>query len=323
MLPAGELVQARSLDPLHTLPLVITPAVAGLDLPDWANSKLPFIETNLLKHGALLFRGFDVNTSFAFERFSRIVCPELMMENGEHHRISISGKIYTPVSYPADKQLLWHNENSFNHSWPLCILFYCSQPASEGGETPVVDSRRVFQMIAPEVSREFTEKKVMYLRNYGDGVGLDWQVVFQTTSRAEVEDYCRKNRFEFEWKSGNRLRTTCVRPAIVKHPQTAEISWFNQAQHWHISCLEEAVRESLLSAFSSEDLPRNCFYGDGSPIEDSTMNHILEVYRNLEVTFQWEPADILLLDNVLTAHARNPFTGRRKLFVAMGNATTY
>ena len=322
-LPEGDLVHARLLDPSHTLPLVITPAVAGLDLAEWARSSLPFIETNLLKHGALLFRNFDVDTPSAFERFARAVCPELIVENGEHPRTTVTGKIYTPVFYPADKQLLWHNENSFNHSWPLCILFCCSQPALEGGETPIVDSREVFRMIDPEVKQEFIEKKVMYRRNYGEGVGLTWQTVFQTTSRTEVENHCKRNHFEFEWKSGDRLRTSCVRPAILNHPQTAEVSWFNQAQHWHISCLEEVVRESLLSAFATEDLPRNCFYGDGSEIDESAMNHILEVYRKLDVTFQWQQSDTLLLDNVLTAHARNPFTGQRKLFIAMGNATTY
>src|SRR5207248_4368290 len=100
------------------------------------------------------------------------------------------------------KRLLWHNENSFNHNWPMHIFFCCAQPAARGGETPLVDSRRVYEMIDPEIRRRFSEKKVMYLRNYGDGLGLHWRDVFQTTSRAEVEAYCWANFFEFEWKEG-------------------------------------------------------------------------------------------------------------------------
>ena len=322
-LPEGELIATELLSPQHTLPLIIRPVTNELDLLSWASSNLPFIEAELLKHGALLFRDFDVATASDFERFARIVCKDLIAENGEHPRASISGKVYTPVFYPADKKVLWHNENSFNLSWPLHILFCCSQPAREGGETPLADSRKVFELIDLEIRREFIQKRVMYVRNYSDVMGLSWRTVFQTDSRAAVEDHCRRNGFEFEWKSGDRLRTACVRPAIVEHPETGAISWFNQAQHWHISCLEKTVQESLLAAFASDELPRNCLYGDGSPIPHAVMDHILAVYRKLEVTFRWQQKDVLLVDNVLTAHARNPFTGPRKLFVALGNSTSY
>ncbi len=163
----------------------------------------------------------------------------------------------------------------------------------------------------------------MYVRNYGDGLGLDWQTVFQTKNPAELEKKCQQNAIKFEWKSESRLRTFSVRPAVIKHPQTDEISWFNQAQHWHPACLDPITRESLLTSFKPEDLPRNCYYGDGTPIEDSVMEEICGVYQQLEVVFPWQTGDILLLDNILAAHARNPFVGERKLFVAMGEMKSY
>ena len=322
-LPEGDLVATELLSPQHTLPLIISPVAGELELQGWAEANLQFIMASLLKHGALLFRGFDVATAAGFERFARTVCGDPMSTNGEHPRASVSGNIYTPVFYPADKKVLWHNENSFNRSWPLHILFCCNRPALEGGETPLADSRKIFDSIDPEIKREFIQKQVMYVRNYSDGLGLSWQTVFQTNNRAVVEDHCRNNGFEFEWRSGDRLRTTCVRPAIIDHPKTGAVSWFNQAQHWHLSCLDQAVRDSLLAAFDQEDLPRHCFFGDGSEIPDAVMQHILEVYRKLEVAFRWQERDVLLVDNVLTAHARNPFVGPRKLFVALANSTSY
>ena len=78
-----------------------------------------------------------------------------------------------------------------------------------------------------------------------------------------------------------------------------------------------------MSLFAEADLPRNCYYGDGTPIEDSVMAEICEVYQQLEVSFPWQQGDILLLDNLLVAHARNPFFGERKLLVAMGNMTSF
>jgi hypothetical protein len=110
---------------------------------------------------------------------------------------------------------------------------------------------------------------------------------------------------------------------VGKHPRTGELVWFNQAQHWHLSCLDRTTRESLQAVFEEEELPRNCYYGDGSAIEDSVMDEILETYRKLEVTFSWQKWDILMLDNMLSAHGRNPFKGERKLFVAMGEMSAY
>jgi alpha-ketoglutarate-dependent taurine dioxygenase len=322
-LQTQDLIQTETLANSSTLPLIIKPAIDNIDLIDWLETNQDFLCRNLLNYGAILFRGFNIDTPSAFEKFGLAICNELFNENGEHPRETVSGKVYTPVFYPSDRKLLWHNENSFNHRFPLKIIFGCRQPAQQGGETPIVDSRKVFQLISPKIREIFIEKQVMYVRNYGDGLGLDWQTVFQTENQAEVEKKCQQNAIKFEWKSENRLRTFSVRPAIIKHPKTGELSWFNQAQHWHPACLDPITRESLLTSFKPEDLPRNCYYGDGTPIEDSVMEEICGVYQQLEAVFPWQKGDVLLLDNILSAHARNPFVGDRKLFVAMGEMKSY
>lgn len=322
--PQGEVVRTGFLDGPHTtIPLVLEPDIQELDLPDWAKANASMLQTRLLEHGALLFRGFSVNSAQTFERFALAVCRELYSENGEHPRETVSGQVYTPVFYPSDRHLLWHNENSFNATWPTKIIFGCLKPAARGGETPVVDSRKVYQSIDPSIRERFERKGVMYMRNYSEGIGLSWQTVFQTANRAEVEDYCRAHGFTFDWKPNGGFRTRCVRPAAIPHPQTGEMSWFNQAQHWHTSCLDAAVRNALSSMFAEEDLPRQCYYGDGSSIEDSVMDEILRVYRSLEASFPWREGDIILLDNILAAHARNVYEGERKLLVAMGDMSGY
>lgn len=119
------------------------------------------------------------------------------------------------------------------------------------------------------------------------------------------------------------LRTSAVRPAVLRHPGTGQMSWFNQAQHWHLSCLGDQVRASMLATFGPQELPRTCTFGDGGAIPDDAMRHILGVYDELEVSFRWERGDVLMLDNILTAHARNPFRGERKLLVAMGDTIRF
>jgi alpha-ketoglutarate-dependent taurine dioxygenase len=318
-----ELVSIAPLLPGRTLPLLVAPAVAGVDVADWAAGHRELLDRHLLAHGALLFRGFGVEGAAGFERFAAAVCGELYGENPEHQPIGPESPIQTPVAYSPAKKLLWHNENSFNRTWPSRILFCCEVPAAEGGETPIADSREVYRRLPPGIREPFEAKGVRYLRNYSGELGLAWQTVFHTGSRQEVEARCRAEGIEAEWGAGGRLRTRAVRPAVLAHPATGEPCWFNQAQHWHPACLDPATRQSLAGLYGEEDLPRSCSYGDGSPIPDQAMAAILEVYRELEVAFPWQRADVLLLDNVLAAHARNPYSGERRILVALGDPASF
>jgi alpha-ketoglutarate-dependent taurine dioxygenase len=207
------------------------------------------------------------------------------------------------------------------HRWPMKIWFFCVKAAEQGGETPIVDCRQVYELMEPRLRNRFAEKKLMYVRNYTEGLDVNWQTFFNTTDRSVVEDYCRKASIDFEWNNGS-LRTRQICPAVVKHPETGQMVFFNQLQLHHVSCLQPEVRESLLSMVKEENLPRNVYYGDGSPIEDSVVQEIRELYWKLAVSFLWQEGDVLMLNNMLTAHARNPFVGPRKIVVAMGEMMT-
>ena len=321
--PQADPVRMETLRPDSDILLVVQPTVDGLDLADWARGRRDLIEEKLQRHGAILFRGFAVGEPDDFERFARQICPVLYRENGEHVRQNVGGSLYTPTFYPADQQLLWHNENSFNHRWPMKIMFCCMKAPERGGETPIVDSRQVYERIDHEIRQRFEDKQVLYMRNYGRGLGLDWQTVFQTADRSAVEERARQEHLDLEWKADDNLCTRAVRPAVIRHPRTGSPSWFNQAQHWHVSCLDPDTRRSMEEVFAEEDLPRNCYFGDGSAIPDESMSRILEIYRELEVSVPWQKGDVILVDNILAAHGRNPFAGERKILVAMGDMVAF
>jgi len=201
----------------------------------------------------------------------------------------------------------------------MLIWFYCVRAALTGGETPIIDSRTIYQLMEPTIRNRFERKGLKYVRNFTDGLDVSWQHFFQTSDRTVVEEYCRRAKIDFEWRSGNSLRTSQRCPAVVIHPQTGEKVFFNQLQLHHISCLTPAVRDSLLSMMKEEDLPRNVYYGDGLPIEDSVMDYLRDLYSKLAVTFPWQERDVLMLNNMLVAHSRNSFVGERKILVALGN----
>ena len=313
-------VETGLLQPGMTLPLVVRPALAEIDLAAWAEKNLDFIEENLLKHGAILFRDFSVNSVAKFERFVRSVAGE-MLEYREHTspRTRVTRTTYTSTEYPSDERIELHNENSYQRTWPLKFFFYCLTPADSGGATPFADCRKVLSRIGPKIAERFMEKGWMLVRNFGEGLGLSWQDAFYTTSRAEVEEYCRNNSIEFEWRGGDRLRTRQVRPAIARHPRTGEMVWFNHIAFFHVSGLKPDIREMLLSEFKEEELAYNTYYGDGTQIEPEVLEEIREAYTEHRIEFPWHRGDLLMLDNMLVAHGRAPFTGPRKILVAMAD----
>jgi alpha-ketoglutarate-dependent taurine dioxygenase len=314
------LIKTEYLDHGGRTPLVIRPALDGVELVAWAAGNRELIEDRLLDHGALLLRGFAVRSPEEFEQFIKTVSNHLLQYNERSSpRKNVSGNIYTSTDYPADQSIFFHNENSYQSGWPLRIFFFCVTVAEQGGETPIADCRRVLGRISPSIVARFVEKQVMYVRNFGDGFGLPWQTVFQTTDKAAVEQYCLKSGIDCEWKSDDRLRTRQVRPAVARHPRTGERSWFNHAAFFHVSTLDPSIREALLEEFEEDELPSNTYYGDGSRIEPSVLDEIRDAYTQEAVSFPWERHDVLVLDNIYTAHSRSPYKGDRKVLVGMAD----
>jgi alpha-ketoglutarate-dependent taurine dioxygenase len=200
--------------------------------------------------------------------------------------------------------------------------FYCVKAAQEGGETPIVDCRQVYQKLDRRIVENFTHKKLRYTRHFVEGLDVSWQSFFHTSDRSVVEEYCQANSIEFEWAEDGSLRTYQISPGVARHPKTGEMVFFNQVQLHHVSILDPELRRSVASLFCAGDYPRNVYYGDGTPIEDSVVDEILHVYWENAVSFPWQEGDILMLDNMLVAHARNPFKGERKIVVAMAEIMT-
>ena len=311
-------VKESQMDPEQSLPLIMEPAADQVDLADWARNNRDYIAQKLHTHGGILFRGFNLKTPQDFERVAAGVYTELFSEYGDLPREG-AGKIYTSTPYPEDKCILYHNESSHMNRWPTRISFFCVIAAKEGGCSPVVDCRKVYQQLDPEIRQKFEQKGVMYVRNFSDGLDVSWQHFFQTNDRSEVEDTCGKQGFICEWVGADDLRVKQRCRAVLRHPVTGEFSFFNQVQLHHVHCLDRDVRESLLSIFKREDLPRHVYYGDGSEIEDSVMDHVGETYEKNAVRFTWQEGDMISLDNMLAAHARDSFVGPRKIVVALGD----
>jgi len=314
---AGRAAEALTIQ--EGVPLKASPLTPGTSLEQASGAIQELVDHRLEKDGAILFSGFSAPGVEGFQSFAgSFGHPLLSYEFGSTPRSQVTGKgVYTSTEYPAHRSIPLHNEQAYTTDWPMRIWFYCAQAAEQGGETPIADSREVYRRIDPALRRRFSERGLTYVRNYGNGLDLDWQQVFNTDSAEAVEVFCRWQGIDVTWKDDGCLRTAQRCQAVARHPRTSDSVWFNQAHLFHLSALDEEMQAILLETVGEDNLPRNVYYGDGSAIEASALEEVRGVLDECRVVFPWRSGDILMLDNMLMAHAREPFSGSRKVVVAM------
>ncbi|PWC90779.1 hypothetical protein TSH100_01735 [Azospirillum sp. TSH100] len=300
---------------------LIAPPGDGTELIDWTGERVDAIRDLLSERGALLFRGFASTPVDGLERFLRLFSGQLLTYmNQSTPRTQVNGNVYTTTEYPANHTIPQHCEMAYHRDWPMLLAFQCVVPPETGGETPLADMDRVTARIGADRMAKFRDRGVMYVRNYGHGVDLPWQKVFQTDSPAEVEEYCRANGMEFEWKEDGLLRTAHACQGTARHPRTGREVWFNQANLFHVSSLPPNLQEAMIAMFGEDDLPRNAYHNDGSAIDPADLDAVRAAFDAETVAFPWLAGDVLLIDNMRYSHGRNPFTGSRRVVVAMCDA---
>ncbi|MFT4924016.1 MAG: alpha-ketoglutarate-dependent taurine dioxygenase [Phenylobacterium sp.] len=299
------------------LPLLVTP----IDNNSWSycfDEIKQLAEQYLNDIGGLVFRGFAMCDEHQFTQFVNAFGQQLLnYDYASTPRSEVAKGVYTSTEYPAHQVIPLHNEQAYTRSWPQKIWFHCVTAAEQGGETPIADSRKIYQKMDPQVKDKFTKHGLLYVRNYGNGLDLAWQEAFTTSNKSDVERFCDNNQISYLWKADGELQTRQVCQAVAQHPTTKEMVWFNQAHLFHISNLEPVIRETLISIVGEENLPRNVYYGDGSPIEHATLVHIRDILEQCKVSFRWQQGDVMMLDNMLAAHGRSSYKGKRKVVVAM------
>lgn len=297
---------------------VIEPHEPGLDPVAWAVAHRARIDALLVEHAGLLFRGFELHSSSDFEAFAEALHPGLYGAYGDLPKKEGGRNTYRSTPYPEQQMILFHNESAHTGRWPRKQWFFCELPSTVGGATPIVDCREMLEHLPADLVERFERRGLCYLRTFTRRLDVSWQDFYGTDQREEVERRCREAGIAWQWLSDDELQTRTPGPAVIRHPLSGARSFFNQVQLHHPSCLDAQVRRDLIAMVGIERLPRNVLYGDGEPIDDATMLRIGEVYEACAVRFDWLQGDVVMLDNMLAAHARDPYSGPRKIVVAMG-----
>jgi alpha-ketoglutarate-dependent taurine dioxygenase len=272
----------------------------------------------LIGKKALVFRGFLFSRTDLEEILELLLPGRLAYVHGNSPRTKVGDNVYTSTEYPPAFTISMHNEMSYAHQWPGRLAFFCEQAASAGGATPVVDGARWLREVDQQVRDAFAGG-VCYQQNLhgGAGLGRSWQATFETDSRGAVEEFLGGSGATWDWRPDGTLRVRQLRPATTRHPVTGAEVWFNQADQWHPAGLGDETAAALATIMPADELPQSVTYGDGSPIPAEHIAHIRDRGLAAAVDVAWQPGDLLLIENVLVGHGRRPFTGARRVLVAM------
>jgi alpha-ketoglutarate-dependent taurine dioxygenase len=318
--PIPSVIEEQAV-PGQLLPLLIRPGERSVDLLELVSEHRQLIRERLLLHGGVLFRGFSGVTVDTFRQLIVALSGRpLEYQERSSPRHEVGNSIYTSTDYPAKQTIFLHNEQSYNVTWPLHIFFHCAVAAPAGGATPLADCRKVYRRISKNTREKLESEGYCYARHFGGMIGLSWREAFQASQASVVEEYCRANDIDFTWGDNDTLSTRQIRPVMRVHPQTGEATWFNHLTFFNVSLLGQENAEALLS-FGKDQLPNNTYYANGSDLEPAVLAELRSAYLAEQVSFRWRAGDILMLDNMLVAHGRQPFTPPREVVVGMAGPT--
>jgi alpha-ketoglutarate-dependent taurine dioxygenase len=299
---------------------VVAPGVPSLPAArDWLTGHRAALRAALHRFGSLLIRGLPVTGTedFAAVR-DELLDQRVPYREKSTPRSDFGEGVYSSTDMPAMHPIRLHNENSYVLNFPGVLLFGCVIAPDEGGATTVGDSRAVLSTMDPGVRQRFRDRGWALLRNYHPNMSLPWSTAFGTDDRAEVERYFSDALISWRWRTDGGLLTSQRRSAVVTHPDTGEESWFNHVAFWNRYTLEPEMREVLLGSYGDDGLPYDTAYGDGEPVPQDEIDHLNEVYDRVQRRDSYRPGDLLMVDNMLSCHGREPYRGDRKILVAMG-----
>ncbi len=295
-------------------------AEAAGDAPRWAAAHRDALRAAVAEHGSLLVRGLGLRDAAETGAVFRQLAAPMTEREAYAPRRSYSPGVYSSTKWPPHQPMCMHHELSYRLEFPGLMLFACLVAPTGGGATTVADSPTVLRALPPDLIERFEQVGWLLVRNYNDEIGASVAEAFGTDDRRAVERYCHANAIEFEWQPDGTLRTWQRRSAVVCHPLTGQRCWFNQVAFLNQWTMDPEVREYLVDVYGEDGLPFDTRFGNGDPIAADIVRTINEVYEANTTREPWQAGDLLLVDNVRTAHAREPFEGPREVVVAMADA---
>jgi hypothetical protein len=288
----------------------------------WLRNVAATVHDRLSIHGAVLLRGLSLTepADLVEARRALDIVPFSLIEDFAPRRDFGSG-VVSPIQWPDNRILCPFQEGSFSTESPSTVLTTCMTPPETGGEAHLADTRLISACLPADLAERVRAHGWTLTRVFHDGFGIPWTDAFSVTSRTELADLLAREGIEHQWLPHGPLRTVRRRPAVVEHPVTGEECWFNQLAFLNSASMERRELAVLTDAFG-EDIPIDTALGDGTCLSALELSTIQQAYEQVTYVLEWRRGDLLVVDNIMTAQGRAPFTGVPEFLIAFGGEPT-
>eukprot|EP01041_Mallomonas_annulata_P004303 gene4303-8561_t len=276
----------------------------------------------LLDHKAILLRNFALSSAQDFnDAIQEFKLKTMEYVGGAAVRTQLTPLVFTANESPSSEKIPFHHEMSQVPEPPTHLFFFCETAATLGGETPLLVSGDMYDRISaahPAFMEQIEKLGVRYVRVMGEeddptsAIGRGWKSTYLTTDRATAEEKLKAQGCTWEWDylaPGNLKTVTAALPAVrvdSGEGRSNRKTFFN----------------SMVAAYLGWNDSRNSgetavLLGDGSPIDAQAMAIAAQIMEDICVAFQWQPGDLLLVDNRSAMHARRPYEGKRRILASL------
>lgn len=327
------------------LPLLLQPQIIEKNDPRYLIHFLTeengLFKEHLLHHGAILFRGFNVNDPDTFLEIIKAssLGPHYNYDFCPVPRTKLREGVFTSSNFPATYTLALHNEKSYSSEFPSHVFFNCNTRAETGGYTSLADGNKIWFSLPDFLQKKLQSKGILYRKHYYADKGLKhkllqlmginsiyktWRSEFKTANKDEVERILDSLGQIFQWK-GPDLITEKFLPACYNHPITGKIVWFNQSNQLasHCNSINDYIYELTKNPLTRFILlhkkvhPHVAYYGDGESISKQESIYISQAFQKNTLFVDWQPGDVMIIDNYSCLHGKTAHTGNRLILAGM------
>ncbi|OQV11315.1 hypothetical protein CLAIMM_15170, partial [Cladophialophora immunda] len=120
---------------------------------------------------------------------------------------------------------------------------------------------------------------------------------------AQIARYGRGKNTTWEWIDDDTLVLTHRLPAIRTQPETKLPTLFTGlAAYYKNAQVNQGSRKNIVTQL----------FGDGTLIPEKYLAHLAKITDELRVLHKWQRGDVLVYDNIIAQHGRQPWEGEQE-----------
>ncbi|MGD9472320.1 MAG: TauD/TfdA family dioxygenase [Novosphingobium sp.] len=295
---------------------------------EWVTTHREALDALILEHGGIVLRGFPLTSSEDFGAVSACF-PAYTggYQGGAAARRAVAKGVYEATQRTGDQTIPIHQEMFYLRDYPARIAFFAKKVAEQGGETTIADMRGVTREMPGAIRTKLESLGIQNIRNFAAKTGnteenrlMDkrgWDFAFYTDSEAEVEAVCARRNLRPHWHEDGSLTVFNLEDAFVAHPQSGERVYRGGVHiaHFYRGSYDNTGQAAELRA--QQEFPSGAYLGDGSDLPEDEDAAFQQLVDRFTYSWKWQNGDVMILDNLLTGHGRNPFSGTRATEVAL------